>query len=112
MPEPVIIDISPLELKQRLDSGEDILVIDVREDWELAITSLPFAHQIRMVEILRHLDKIPKDKPVVIMCRSGSRSSRTIEMLQLKGYENLLNLDGGILNWAREVDQTMVLHYT
>jgi rhodanese-related sulfurtransferase len=112
MAEPVIISITPVELKQRLDNGEDIPVIDVREDWELEITSLPFARQIRMVEILRQLDKVPKDRPVVIMCRSGSRSSRTIEMMQLKGYTNLLNLDGGILAWAREVDPTMVLFYT
>src|SRR5436190_1142826 len=112
MPEPVIDQITPIELKQRLDSGEAIMVIDVREDWELAITQLPFARQIRMVEILRHLDKIPKDCPVVIMCRSGSRSLRTIEMLQFKGYRNLLNLDGGILNWAREVDPSMVTFYT
>ncbi len=112
MSEPVIAQITPMELKQRLDDGENILVVDVREDWELAITRLDFARQIRMVEILRHLDKIPKDRPVVIMCRSGSRSIRTIEMLQFKGYKNLLNLEGGILNWAREVDQTMVTFYT
>lgn len=112
MSEPDIPGITPTELKQRLDNGEDILVIDVRERWELAITSLPFAHQIRMVEILRHVKDIPKDRPVVIMCRSGSRSVRTVEMLQLHGFSNLLNLEGGILAWAREVDPTMVSFYT
>ncbi len=87
-------------------------VIDVRETWELAISQLRFARQIRMIEILSRLDEIPHDIPVVILCRSGSRSERTVEMLQLHGYDNILNLDGGILAWAREVDPTLPHFYT
>ena len=107
-----IVDITPIELKQRLDDGEAIDVIDVRESWELAIMSLPFARQIRMVEVFVRLDEIPRDRPVVIMCRTGSRSIRTVEMLRTRGYDNVLNLEGGILAWARELDPTMPQFYT
>lgn len=111
MSDPVIQQISPQELKDRLATGEQIMVIDVRESWELAITSLPFTKHIRMIEILPRLGEVPRDIPVVLMCRSGSRSTRTAEMLQLRGYENILNLDGGILAWAREVDPTLPTFY-
>jgi len=104
--------ISAVELAQRLENGDAIDVIDVREDWERAIVALPFARQIRMIEILTRVDEIPRDRPVVIMCRTGSRSSRTVEMLQSHGFDNVLNLDGGILAWAREIDPTLPQFYT
>ncbi len=104
--------ISATELKARLDSGEVIDVIDVREDWELKIMQLPFARQIRMIEVLTRLDDISRERPTILICRTGSRSGRTIEMLMTRGYTNLLNLDGGILAWAHEVDPTMPQFYT
>ena len=106
-----VANITPTELNRRLDSGEPIVVIDVRESWELAIMSLPFARPIRMIEILSRLAEIPHDCPVVIFCRTGSRSTRTVEMLQLRGYNNVYNLEGGILAWAREIDPQLPQYY-
>ena len=106
-----VANITPTELNHRLDNGEPIVVIDVRESWELAIMSLPFARHIRMIEILSRLAEIPRDCSVVIFCRTGSRSTRTVEMLQLRGYNNVCNLQGGILAWAREVDPQLPQYY-
>ncbi len=109
--EPAIQDITPLQLKAWLDSGQPIVVIDVRESWELAIMSLPFAVHIRMIEIFSQVADLPRDRPVVIFCRTGSRSSRTVEMLQIRGFDNVYNLDGGILAWAHEVDPSLPQYY-
>jgi adenylyltransferase/sulfurtransferase len=106
-----IADITPAELKRRLDNGERIDVVDVRENWELSIMQLPFARQIRMIEILSRLSEIPRDCPVVFFCRTGSRSTRTVEILQLRGYTNVYNLKGGILAWAHEVDPQLPQYY-
>ena len=104
-------DISPLELFQRLEAGEAIEVIDVREKWELAITQLPFARHIRMIEVLSRLPEIPQDRPVVFFCRTGSRSTRTCEMVRSHGYNNVYNLEGGILAWAHDLDPAMPQYY-
>ena len=103
--------ISPLMLFQRLAAGEAITVIDVREKWELAITSLSFAQHIRMIEVLSRLPEIPQDRPVVFFCRTGSRSARTVEMVRLHGYHNAFNLEGGILAWAHDLDPEMTQYY-
>jgi len=103
--------ISPIELLHRLEAGEAIDVIDVREIWELAIMRLPFARHIRMIEVLSRLPEIPQDRPVVFFCRTGSRSRRTVEMVRLHGYTNAYNLDGGILAWAHDLDPAMPQHY-
>jgi len=104
-------DVTPAQLKQWLDEGQEVTVIDVRESWELAIMALPFAQHIRMIEIFSRVSEIPRDRPVVIFCRTGSRSVRTVEMLQMRGFTNVYNLDGGILAWAHELDPSMPQFY-
>jgi rhodanese-related sulfurtransferase len=106
-----VAEITPTELKHRLDNGERIDVIDVRESWELSIMCLPFARHIRMIEILGRLPEIPRGYPVVFFCRTGSRSTRTVEILQLRGYDNVYNLQGGILAWAHEIDPQLPQYY-
>src|SRR5258708_3713653 len=106
-----VVQMTPSELKQRLDNGERVDVIDVRESWELSIMRLPFARHIRMIEILSRLPEIPRDCPVVFLCRTGSRSTRTVEILQLRGFDNVYNLEGGILAWAHEVDPSLPQYY-
>ena len=96
-----------LELKAMMDSGEDFQLLDIREPHEYEICNLK-AELIPMNEIPDNLDKISKDKPVVIHCRSGSRSGRIIEYLEeSQGFTNLYNLKGGILAWADEIDHSM-----
>jgi rhodanese-related sulfurtransferase len=104
----MIREITPKELKKRLDAGEDIDLIDVREDWELLQSRLDQAIHIPMYEIPESLDRITKEKPVVIMCHLGQRSAQVVYwMQQRQGYTNLYSLEGGIDRWAREVDPSV-----
>jgi rhodanese-related sulfurtransferase len=95
------------ELKQMMDSGVDFQLIDVREPHEYDICNLK-GELIPMNEVPEHLDKIVRDKPVVIHCRSGARSGRICQYLEQEhGYTNLYNLKGGILAWADQIDPSM-----
>lgn len=94
------------ELKQLLDSKADFQLIDVREPHEYDIANLA-AELIPMGEVPDNLDKISKEKLVVVHCRSGARSGRIIEYLETLGYDNLYNLKGGILAWIGEIDPSM-----
>ncbi|MBB5397256.1 rhodanese-like domain-containing protein [Mucilaginibacter sp. AK015] len=96
-------EISVQELKDKLDKGEDFQLIDVREDFEYETSNLG-GLSIPLGGILIEADKVSKDKPVVIMCRSGKRSAAAIMQLEAQGYTNLSNLQGGILAWKAEID--------
>lgn len=99
--------IRPKELKQRLESGESVQLIDVRGEDERAFSSIGGV-LIPMTEVLGRLAEIPRDKPVVVYCRSGARSERVIHALQAQhGFTNLMNLEGGILAWSDEVDPSV-----
>jgi adenylyltransferase/sulfurtransferase len=90
-----------------LDSKEDFQLIDVREPHEYEICNLG-GELIPMNEVPSNLDKISKDKTVVVHCRSGARSGNIIQFLEANyGYTNLYNLKGGILAWADEIDPEM-----
>ncbi|MFN8322742.1 MAG: rhodanese-like domain-containing protein [Chitinophagales bacterium] len=96
-----------VELKRMLDSRDDFQLIDVREENEFDICNIN-GLLIPMGEIPDNLDKISKEKPVVIHCRSGKRSANVIDYLESNfGYTNLYNLTGGILAWADEIDPTL-----
>src|SRR5689334_9876477 len=100
-------DISAKDLKTRLDAGENIDIIDVREDWEVQIGTLPNAIHIPMDDIPDSVDKISKDKPVVIMCHTGRRSEQVVMWLESEDFENLYNLVGGIAAWKADVDPSI-----
>jgi rhodanese-related sulfurtransferase len=99
-------EISVQELKEMIDKGEDFQLIDVREDFEYEVSNLG-GTLIPLGGILIEADKISKDKPVVVQCRSGKRSAAAIMQLEQLGYTNLYNLTGGILAWANEIDPNM-----
>lgn len=95
------------ELKNWMDAGKDFQLIDVRETYEYDICHLD-GELVPLNTILNYIDQIAKNKPVILHCRSGVRSANAIKVLQTQyGFDNLLNLEGGILAWAREIDQTM-----
>lgn len=95
------------QLKQMLDNKEDFQLIDVREPHEYEICNLN-GELIPMNEVPANLDKISKDKTVVVHCRSGARSGNIVQYLESNyGYTNLYNLKGGILAWADEIDPEM-----
>lgn len=99
-------EITVNQLKEWLDKGEDVPLIDVREPTEYEIVNID-GKLIPMNEVEERKDEIPTDKPVVVHCRSGKRSADIIEVLQEEGYENLYNLKGGILAWADEIDPSL-----
>jgi rhodanese-related sulfurtransferase len=96
-------EISVLELKDKMDAGEDFQLIDVREDFEYEMSNLG-GELIPLSGILIESNKIDKNKPVVVMCRSGKRSAAAIMQLEQHGFKDLYNLKGGILAWADEID--------
>lgn len=100
-------DLSVQELKEWIDRGEDVEIIDVREQYEYEIAHIGGA-LIPLNQLEENLQKIPFDKRVVVHCRSGKRSADAIELLEKKHkYKNLYNLKGGILAWAEEIDPSM-----
>ena len=103
----MIKQISVVELKGKLDRKEDLFLLDVREPEEAKICSIG-GELIPLGTLTENTAKVPKDKPVVVYCRSGGRSQRAIEELQQNfGYSNLINLRGGILAWADLIDPSL-----
>ena len=96
-------EISASELKKLRDENADFELIDVREDYEYEEVNIGGKH-IPMGEVLDRAGEIPKDKKVVVHCRSGKRSASVIQALEQKGYSNLYNLKGGILAWLDEYE--------
>ncbi|MDR3791939.1 MAG: rhodanese-like domain-containing protein [Terracidiphilus sp.] len=102
----VIPQISVSQLKQRIDSGNAPYIVDVREPFEYQICNIG-ARLIPMNEVPARLAEIPRDREVVLHCKSGVRSQRVAEFLAQSGYTNVSNLAGGILAWASEIDPAM-----
>jgi adenylyltransferase/sulfurtransferase len=101
-------EITPTELKQRLDNGDDIQIIDVREDSEIAIGRIPNSKHIRLAEVLSRVDEIDPNRETVVHCKMGGRSARAIDALQRSGFKGkLINLKGGIIGWSNEVDPSV-----
>ncbi len=102
-------EITPTELKERLDRGDPVTVIDVREpfEWDIGNLGSYGARLIPMNDLANRVDEVPRDQDVVLMCRSGARSGRMLEMLRDQGFERLWNLKGGILAWSDQVDPTI-----
>lgn len=99
--------ISPIELKARLDKGEEIQIIDIREVEERDICSLKSDH-IPMDKVLERAEDLRKDIPLVIHCKAGDRASAVVHMLCRKHHmDNVFNLEGGIIAWAEQVDPQM-----
>ena len=100
-------EVTVQELKELQDSGADFQLIDVREPHEYDFCNLD-GELIPQGDIPDSVDKIDRSKKVIIYCRSGSRSGNMIQWLEKNHqFENLYNLKGGILAWAREIDPSM-----
>ena len=103
-------EISVQELKEKIDNKEDFQLIDVRETFEYEVSNLN-GENIPLGGILIEADKVEKDKPVIIQCRSGKRSAAAVMQLEAQyGYENLYNLKGGILAWQEAYDPNMPVY--
>ncbi len=99
-------EITAKELLQLKEKKADFQLIDVREPHEVEIASIG-GDAIPMGEVMDNLDKITKDKQVIVYCRSGKRSGSIVQALEQSGYTNVYNLSGGILAYADQVDPSL-----
>ena len=95
------------ELKARREAGDDLVLLDVRDPHEWEISSISEELRIPKSQVMARATEIPRDKEVVVYCRTGVRSRDLIVALQNQGFTNLVNLKGGITAWAREVDPSL-----
>jgi rhodanese-related sulfurtransferase len=97
-----IASISAPELKQRLDAGEKLYLLDVRSDEEYRQDGrIAGAHLVPLPVLSMRVGDLPKDTPIVCICRSGSRSSLAADQLARQGFAEVINLNGGMMAWAR-----------
>lgn len=99
-------EITPVELKARLDRGDDIYILDVREPHEYQICNLG-GHLIPLGELSRRVNELDSSREIVAHCRSGKRSAEASEFLRKAGFRKIWNLKGGILAWSDEVDPSV-----
>src|SRR5579862_3112419 len=99
-------EIAPRELKSRLDRGDDLFILDVREPHEYQICNLG-GHLIPLGELSRRVSELDSSREIVAHCRSGKRSAEAVEFLRSAGFRKVLNLKGGILAWSDEVDPSV-----
>ena len=101
-------EITATELKQRLDNGDDIQIVDVREANELDIAKLPGTIHIPLGQVINRMSEIDPNRETVVHCKMGGRSARAIAALKQAGFTgNLINLKGGIIAWSNDVDPSV-----
>jgi sulfur-carrier protein adenylyltransferase/sulfurtransferase len=105
-PDLKVPEITPRELKARLDRGEDLLILDVREPHEYQICNLQ-GHLIPLGELPRRVHELDSSREIVAHCRSGKRSAEAVDFLRKAGFRKIVNLKGGILAWSDEVDRSV-----
>jgi adenylyltransferase/sulfurtransferase len=99
-------EITPRELKTRLDRGDDLFILDVREPHEYQICNI-HGHLIPLGDLPKRVSELDSSREIVAHCRSGKRSADAVEFLQKAGFKKIWNLKGGILAWSDEVDPTV-----
>ncbi len=101
-------DLTVLEVSERLKRGDaNFVVVDVREPWGIAIANVPGTLNIAMNSIPAHIDELPKDKDIAVLCHHGNRSRHVAEFLLRSGFENVFNIAGGIAAWSHSVDHAV-----
>ena len=98
--------IQPAALKTRLDRGDEIFILDVREPFEISLAPFPGASHIPMGDIPSRLTELDTDRETVVVCHHGIRSAQVAMYLLRMGFEHVLNLSGGIDAWSEDADPT------
>lgn len=99
--------INAQELKRELDSGVMPVLLDVREPWEYEICQIAGSVNVPMSQISSRLNELDKGAKTVVICHHGSRSWQVGSYLESCGFDNLINLDGGVSDWAEQIDLQM-----
>jgi adenylyltransferase/sulfurtransferase len=97
-------EILPVDLKRRLDAGDDIFILDVREPNEYQINRIPGSTLIPLGELPRRYQELDPDRDIVAQCKMGARSAKAVDFLRSVGFTKIKNLRGGILEWIDKVD--------
>lgn len=100
-------EMTPAEFAARADAKPEPVLLDIREEWELAIARVESALHIPMGELPDRLDELDKDRDIVVLCRSGGRSAQVARFLQQQGFPRVWNLAGGILAWSEQLDPSL-----
>jgi len=102
-------EIEPVELKERIDNEQPLVLLDVREPFEAQIADLPDYGKRRIPtgQLPSRLTDLNPDDVHVVYCRSGARSAWAVQLLRREGFQNVLNLRGGVLGWRDEVDPSL-----
>ena len=99
-------EIPPSDLKRRLDAGDALTIVDVREPWEHELVAIPGARLIPMDELPGRVGELGQEREIVVHCHHGQRSAAVVQWLRRQGI-SAVNLRGGIDAWAVEVDPTL-----
>ena len=100
-------EITPQELKARLDSNDAPLLLDVRQEWETQLCRLPNAVHIPIEELELRVEELNAQDEIVVYCHMGVRSAAVAEYLRSLGFAKVRNLTGGVDSWARVIDPSM-----
>jgi len=100
-------EITPQELKAKLDSKADLDLVDVREQEEYEICHIEGASLIPMSELESRLSELNQDRSIVLYCHHAPRSASAAEWLEAQGFKQVKSLQGGIDAWAEQIDSTM-----
>ncbi len=100
-------ELLPQQVKRRLDAGEPLRLLDVREPWEYAIARLAGSVNIPLGEITSRWQELDADSQIIVMCKAGSRSRRVAQFLSAQGFGRIANLSGGIDAWTRDIDPSL-----
>ena len=105
--KPPFSEASPTSIKQRLDAGEQLLIVDVREPYEYQIAHIEGSELRPMSRIQEWWQELPRDQEVIVMCHHGGRSANVCMALSRAGFTQLTNMTGGIDAWTAEVDPSV-----
>lgn len=101
-------EITATELKQRLERGDDLQIIDVRDQKEYDVARLENSKLIPLGQVVNRMNEIDPNRETVVHCKMGGRSARAVEALKAAGFRGrLVNLKGGITAWSNEVDPSV-----
>ncbi|MGH9918883.1 MAG: rhodanese-like domain-containing protein, partial [Nitrososphaerales archaeon] len=101
------LEVSPMALKQLVDEGKEVVVLDVREPFEYQIAHLSNAKLIPLGELSSRVNELDTARPIVVYCHTGQRSAQAVRFLNGMGFKKAKNLKGGIKAWGNEVDPTI-----
>jgi len=110
MDKPAFAEIEVETLDRMRRGGERLLIVDVREPWEVETCSFDGSLAVPVGDFVERVEELPRDRTLVVVCHHGIRSAQVAAWMRQNGFENAVNLAGGIDAWARRVDTTIKIY--